>query len=316
MRKIYGIGETVLDIIFKNGVPQAAKPGGSVLNSIVSMGRMNLPVSFISEYGIDDVGNMIDDFLKTNGVETVFTYRFKDAATSLAIAFLNEKNDASYSFYKNFPSERLKINFPSVNKDDIVQCGSFYAIWPEIRTKFKKFISDSRKKGAFILYDPNFRSSHLPEIEQLRPLIIENMELSSLVRGSDEDFNNIFGTETPDQTWEIVKKYCNCLVYTANKDGVYVRTSSYSGQFPVQKISPVSTIGAGDNFNAGMLTAIYNQKIYAIQLENLNQQQWNKIISTAVSFASHVCMSYDNYISTDFASNFKRGRQATSPLVQ
>jgi fructokinase len=305
MRKIYGIGETVLDIIFKNGQPKAAKPGGSVLNSIVSMGRMNLPVSFISEYGIDDVGNLINDFLKTNVVDTSFTYRFEDAATSLAIAFLNEKNDANYSFYKNFPSERLKINFPTVNKDDIVQCGSFYAIWPEIRTKFKKFISDSRKKGALILYDPNFRSSHLPELEQLKPLIIENMKMSSLLRGSDEDFNNIFGAETPDQTWEIVKKYCNCLVYTANKDGVYVRTSSYSGKFAVQKISPVSTIGAGDNFNAGMITAIYNQKINAIQLENLGEHEWTEIISTAVSFASHVCMSYDNYISTEFAAYFK-----------
>lgn len=305
MRKIYGIGETVFDIIFKNGQPQAAKPGGSVLNSIVSMGRMNLPVSFISEYGIDDVGTLIDDFLKTNGVNTSFTHRFKDGATALALAFLNEQNDASYSFYKNFPSERLKINFPTVNKDDIVQCGSFYAITPEIRTEFKKFISDSGKNGALILYDPNFRSSHLPELEQLRPLIIENIKMSSLLRGSDEDFNNIFGAETPDQTWGIVKKYCNCLVYTANKEGVYVRTSSYSGKFAVQKISPVSTIGAGDNFNAGMITAIYNQKIKAFQLENLGQEEWTEIISTAVSFASHVCMSYDNYISSEFAANFK-----------
>ena len=301
MRNIYGIGETVLDIIFKNGQPQAAKPGGSVLNSIVSMGRMNLPVSFISEYGIDDVGNLIDDFLKTNGVDTSFTHRFTDGSTALALAFLNEKNDAHYSFYKNFPSERLKLNFPAVNKDDIVQCGSFYAITPDIRTKFKKFISDSGKNGALILYDPNFRSSHLPEIEQLRPMIIENMEMSSLLRGSDEDFNNIFGAETPDQTWEIVKKYCKCLVYTANKDGVYVRTPSYSSKFAVQKISPVSTIGAGDNFNAGMITAIYNHKIKAIQLENLSEKEWTEIISTAVSFASHVCMSYDNYISTEFA---------------
>jgi len=70
MRKIYGIGETVLDIIFKNNQPQAAKAGGSVLNSVVSMGRMNLPVSFISEYGQDDVGTLIDDFLKSNGVDS------------------------------------------------------------------------------------------------------------------------------------------------------------------------------------------------------------------------------------------------------
>ena len=88
MRKIYGIGETVLDIIFKGDQPQAAKAGGSVLNSVTSMGRMGLPVSFISEYGIDDVGELIDTFLNENGVNTSAVHRFSNGSTSLALAFL------------------------------------------------------------------------------------------------------------------------------------------------------------------------------------------------------------------------------------
>jgi len=303
MRKIYGIGETVLDIIFKNGQPQAAKAGGSVLNSVVSMGRMGLPVSFISEYGSDDVGDLIDNFLRENGVETTSVHRFKDGNTALAMAFLNEKNDASYTFYKKFPAKRLDIKFPEIKKDDIVQCGSFYAIWPEIRVKFKKFISDSKKNGALILYDPNFRSSHLNELDTLKPLIIENMKMATYVRGSDEDFKNIFGANSADEAWEIVRKYCKSLVYTANVEGVYVRTTSYSGKFPVKKITPVSTIGAGDNFNAGMLTSIYNNKLTGDQLSEIGEKEWTKIITSAVDFATHVCMSYENYISEEFANS-------------
>lgn len=30
MRKVFGIGETILDIIFRNDQPQKAVPGGSV----------------------------------------------------------------------------------------------------------------------------------------------------------------------------------------------------------------------------------------------------------------------------------------------
>ncbi len=303
MRKIYGIGETVLDIIFKNGQPQAAKAGGSVLNSVVSMGRMGLPVSFISEYGSDDVGDLIDNFLRENGVETTSVHRFKDGNTALAMAFLNEKNDASYTFYKKFPAKRLDIKFPEIKKDDIVQCGSFYAIWPEIRVKFKKFISDSKKNGALILYDPNFRSSHLNELDTLKPLIIENMKMATYVRGSDEDFKNIFGANSADEAWEIVRKYCKSLVYTANVEGVYVRTTSYSGKFPVKKITPVSTIGAGDNFNAGMLTSIYNNKLTGDHLSEIGEKEWTKIITSAVDFATHVCMSYENYISEEFANS-------------
>jgi fructokinase len=305
MRRIYGIGETVLDIIFKNGQPQAAKAGGSVLNSVVSLGRMNLPVSFISEYGADDVGTLIDDFLRKNGVDTSYVHRYQDGSTALALAFLDEKNDAHYTFYKDYPGKRLDIDFPVIEDDDIVQCGSFYAIWPEIREKFKKFISDAYDKGALVLYDPNFRKSHLSELSQLKPLIIENMKKSCIVRGSDEDFRNIFSAKTIDEAWEEVRNYCNCMVYTANSEGVFVKTLAFSGKFPVHRITPVSTIGAGDNFNAGIITSFHRQNIRREHLQNLTQNEWSEVIETAISFATHVCMSYENYISQEFAKELK-----------
>lgn len=305
MRKIYGIGEALLDIIFKDGQPQTAKAGGSVLNSVVSMGRMDLPVSFISEYGSDDVGDLIDNFLKKNGVDTSFVHRFRNGNTALSLAFLDNKNDAHYTFYKDYPGIRLDIKFPSIKKDDIVQCGSFYAIWPAVREKFKKFVQYAKENGALILYDPNFRKTHLLELETLKPLIIDNMCMTDLLRGSDEDFKNIFGVDNPDEAWDAVKGYCKCLVYTANIEGVYVRTPSFSGKFPVQKIVPVSTIGGGDNFNAGMITSIYNNKIKKGQLEKMNEPRWSMIIGTAVAFATHVCLSYENYISHEFAKELK-----------
>jgi len=301
MRKIYGLGETVLDIIFKDGQPQAAKAGGSVLNSIVSMGRMGLPVSFISEYGVDDVGELIDNFLNNNGVNTSSVHRFEDGSTSLALAFLDEKNDAHYTFYKDFPGKRLDIEFPVIQNEDIVQFGSFYAIWPEIRTKIKKFIQSAHDTNALVVYDPNFRKSHLSELGSLKPLIIENMRMSSLIRGSDEDFLNIFRVNNPDEAWDVVRNYCSCLVYTANTEGVYVRTNTFSGKFPVKTITPVSTIGAGDNFNAGMITSIYRNKIDKNRLDLIGQKEWADIIETAVDFATHVCLSYENYISEEFA---------------
>ncbi len=301
MRRVYGIGETVLDIIFKGGQPQAAKAGGSVLNSVVSMGRMRLPVSFISEYGVDDVGGLIDSFLRENGVDTSSVHRFEDGSTSLALAFLDEKNDAHYTFYKDFPGKRLDIVFPELQKEDILQYGSFYAIWPEIRSKVKKFIQDSHDNGALIVYDPNFRKSHLGELGSLKPLIIDNMRMSSLVRGSDEDFKNIFRVNSADEAWEVVRNYCSSLVYTANTEGVYVRTNSFSGKFPVKTITPVSTIGAGDNFNAGMITSVYRNNISRDQLSAIGLKEWTSVIETAVDFATHVCLSYENYISIEFA---------------
>ena len=64
MRKVIGIGETVLDIIFKDDQPISAVPGGSVFNGLVSLGRSGISTSFISETGNDRVGQRIIRFLQ------------------------------------------------------------------------------------------------------------------------------------------------------------------------------------------------------------------------------------------------------------
>lgn len=304
MRKIYTIGESVLDIIFRNGELQAAKAGGSMLNSVVSLGRIGLPVSFISEYGLDEVGILIDAFLKKNGVDTGFVNRYKDGKTSIALAFLDEKNDAHYSFYKNYPEKRLEFIFPEIKIDDILLCGSYYSISAEIRDKFKGFVNDAKRRAALVIYDPNFRKSHLDELGSLKPTIVENIQMATILRGSDEDFRNIFGSGNVEEAWDAISEYCQCLVYTANSEGVYVKTTSFSGKFPVKKITPLSTIGAGDSFNAGMIASFYRNKISADDLVRLGGKEWEKIISTAVEFAAHVCMSYDNYIDLTFAGKY------------
>ena len=304
MRKIYAIGESLLDIIFREGQPQTAKAGGSMLNSAVSLGRLKLPVSFISEYGYDDVGNLIDNFLKENGVNTSSVHRYYDGNTALALAFLDKKNDAHYTFYKNYPSKRLDIKLPSPSMEDIVLFGSFYALSSEIRQQFVSFIQGAKKNGAIILYDPNFRKSHLNDLESLKPLIIENIKMATIVRGSDEDFMNIFGAKNPEEAWEIVKKYNKCIIYTYSTSGVFVKTSSFSGKFPVKKIKPVSTIGAGDNFNAGIIASFYKENILHNDIQKVGKKEWGKVIATAVDFASQVCMSYENYIDLAFASKY------------
>ena len=48
MRKIIGIGETILDIIFRNNQPSHAVPGGSTFNTLISLGRLGVPYDSVS----------------------------------------------------------------------------------------------------------------------------------------------------------------------------------------------------------------------------------------------------------------------------
>ena len=309
MRKIYCIGETVYDIIFKNSVPVAAKAGGSMLNACVSMGRTGLPAYFISEYGKDQIGNEIENFLVSCNVHTPYVYRFFDGKTSIAIAFLNEKNDASYTFYKQLPEKRLALEFPEINENDIILTGSFYAINIEIRPQITHILSKAKEAGAIIYYDPNFRKAHFHELELLKPMILENMAFADIVRGSNEDFEMIFGAKNLDDAYSHVSPYCETLIYTDASKSVSYKNKEINASIHAKVIQPVSTIGAGDNFNAGLIYGLFQENINKNQLEHLKVSQWQRIMQYGVDFASEVCMSYDNYISEDFAKSYKNKNQ-------
>ena len=305
VRKVYTIGETVLDILFSNNQPFTAKAGGACLNCAVSLGRLNVPTHFIGEYGLDEVGNFIDNFLKNNNVSTDYVYRYYDGKSSLALAFLNENCDASYDFYKIYPEKRLNINFPEIQQDDIIIFGSIYAITPEVRPKLIEFIKQGNKKKAIVIYDPNFRKQHLHDLPRLKPMIIENISLADIIRGSNEDFSFVFGVKNADEAFNEIKTIAPNLLYTSAHKGVFLRTLKTRGQYLTKEIEPKSTIGAGDSFNAGIAYSLYKNDIKFKELNGLEEPVWAKIIGTAIEFATHVCMSYDNYISKDFAESYR-----------
>lgn len=306
MKKIYTVGETILDIIFKGVEPQTAKPGGSAFNASITLGRLGAPINFISEMGNDKVGDMIQDFMEENGVEANYISRYPHGQSAIALAFLDEKSDAEYQFYKDYPAQRLAVEFPEFQKDDLLMFGSFYALNPGIRPRVKELLERADKAGATIMYDPNFRSTHAPERDDLVPVIRENMEYATLVRASNEDLVNIFETESPDEAWEKIGSYTDALVYTANAGGVYLRTDSLSFHMEVERIEPVSTIGAGDTFNAGLLYGLWKNGYIREQIKTLDQSQWEGLIVTAIQFSREVCLSYDNYLPLGFAKYFKQ----------
>ncbi len=307
-KSIYCIGETVLDIIFRDEKPIAAEPGGSMLNSAVSLGRAGLPVYLISDFALDQPGNIIHDFLLRNHVSTNYIDRFDSGKTALALAFLNENRDADYSFYKLFPKKRLSISFPIIKKEDIILFGSFYALTKSIRKKLTGFIRMARAQGAFILYDPNFRESHLPELEKVRPWIMENISLSNMVRGSDEDFKLIFGADNAAQAYRYIKEAgCPVLIYTQNKGNVELLSRETHRAFSVKPIDVTSTIGAGDAFNAGIIYSVAT--LHPTLTGSATPSVWmlDSLINSGIRFSANVCQSLENYISPDFARQLKDG---------
>lgn len=305
MRKVFGIGETILDIIFRNDQPQKAVPGGSVFNGLISLGRLNVPVSFISELGNDRVGDMIRDFMEDNHITTEFVDRFPDGKSPISLAFLDDDKNADYIFYKDYPAQRLEVPLPKIEKDDIFVFGSYYSLNPVLRARMVEFLQYAQERKAIIYYDPNFRKAHAHEAIRLMPTVLENLEYADIVRGSDEDFLNLYGkTDTEDIYKEHIQFYCDRFLTTHGANGVNLHTRSFTRHFDSPQIQPLSTIGAGDNFNAGIIYGLLKYDVRHADLPSLDQETWGKIIRCGMDLASEVCQSYDNYISKEFAAKY------------
>ena len=301
MRKVIGIGETIMDIIFHGEQPTAAVPGGSTVKSFISVGRAGVPAIFIGETGHDEVGRRIASFLKDNHVDNRFLRMRDDIQSAVSLAFLDERHDAHYMFYKQPPKNLPDFSYPDIEPDDIVQFGSYYAINPHIRPQVKSFLTHTRQQGAILYYDLNYRRTYRDRINELLPTIHENFLLSDIVRGSADDFEIMYNLRDPEEIYHRhISSYCPLFICTLGKDGIALCTPEQTFRFNVEKIRTVSTIGAGDNFNAGFIYGLIRHHVCRHELPRLTATQWESLIDCGRRFAANVCMSIHNSIDKNF----------------
>ena len=309
-RRVIGIGETVLDIIFKGEQPLQAVPGGSAFNAIISLGRAGIPAYFISETGNDRVGQWVKRFLRENGVDDSGVCVFPDSKSPISLAFLDENNNADYLFYKDHPHDQLDFVYPEIHEDDVVIFGSFFAINPVVRPQVAGFLDYAHRQGAILYYDLNYRASHKNDLLRVTPNIIENLELADIVRGSNEDFEIMYRKNDADSVYRSeISFYTKKFIYTRGAQPLELRAEgSFAKQYSVKTGGQVvSTIGAGDNFNAGIVFGLIKHGITRSDIDRgLSEQQWDSIIGCGLRFSANVCQSLNNYIDPEFGKQINQ----------
>ena len=308
MRKVIGIGETMLDIIFKNGKPIEAVPGGSTFNGIISLGRAGGNPTFISETGSDRVGEYVRQFLKQNNVDTASVNVYPDSKSPVSLAFLDDSNNADYIFYREQRHDHMDFTYPDINRDDVVVFGSYYAVNPNLRPQVSGLLEIARQRGAIIYYDVNFRPAHQNDVMKITPNLIDNLEYADIVRGSREDFTILYKKDTAERVYRAETSfYCPRLVYTDGPRPVTVMADGgFNKQYPMPQTQTVSTIGAGDNFNAGFIYGLIKYGVTRDSLERgLDEDTWDKLIACASAFSADCCKDIYNYISTEYGKSLQ-----------
>ena len=321
--RIIGIGETVLDIIFSNDQPQKAVPGGSTFNAVISLGRTlgrrGTPICMITETGDDHIGQIITAFMRQNHVSTHLVTINRGTQSHLSLAFLDSERNAQYEFYKDHRHASLDpVTIDTLSQaftmQDVVIFGSFFAINPVLRPYTHRLFSAAHNAGAILYYDINFRRCHIPDIPDTRGNLEENMRLATVVRGSTEDFGFLYGEADPRRVYlQHVRALCPRFICTDGARSVSVffpnpddPSSFIEAQIPSPRVAEVvSTIGAGDNFNAGFCYALATLGIGRHEFEALpysdgTKHNWLSLIDCALGFSSHVVQRIDNYVDTEF----------------
>ena len=284
----------MLDILFKDDQPLKAVPGGSTFNSIVSLGRAGMPCAMVTEAGGDHIGDIICRYLQDNGVSSEYVCRHENVKSHISLAFLDENNDAQYIFYKDHASVSLDGKLPDITSADVVLFGSFFAINPAIRPVVGGLLHAARNAGAWLYYDVNFRKNHIADLPVVMDNVETNMQLSDMVRGSVEDFGYLYGLTDGDEIFARVSRCCHKLILTDGARPIRVYTPEGCQLFPVQPVETVSTVGAGDNFNAGY--------IYAM-MQGLQKEESR--IKVAQRWSQDVCCQIGNNISDELVEYCK-----------
>lgn len=308
MRKVIGIGETMLDIIFKNGKPIEAVPGGSTFNGIISLGRAGVKTVFVSETGNDRVGEYVRDFLRDNNVDTSAINVFQETKSPVSLAFLDKDNNADYIFYRDQKHDHMDFTYPDIQKDDIVVFGSFYAVNPALRPQVSGLLDFARQRGAIIYYDVNFRKAHQSDVMKVTPNLIDNLEYADIVRGSKEDFEVLYKKDSAERVYRAETSfYCKRFIYTDGPNPVSVFSNNgFHKEYAMPKTETVSTIGAGDNFNAGFIYGMIKYGVTRDDVEQgLSEEVWDKLIATATAFSADCCKDIFNYISKEFGQQLQ-----------
>lgn len=260
-----------------------------------------------TQMGKDNVAEIITGFMRRNNVEITHAICVEGRQSTISLAMLDSRNDARYEFFRDSAMPKFQTPDIEFEPGDILLFGSFFAISPATRLQVRELVARARSQGAIIYYDINFRKGPHGNSPHIKEYIEENCALSTIVRGSSEDIGNIYGECTAAEAYrDHISSLCSNFICTKGADSTEVFSPGFHATYPVRKIETLSTIGAGDNFNAGVVYTLSQLPACGATPAalTLGKEEWDKIVTTAHLFSAEVCQSYENYVPEDFLKRY------------
>lgn len=262
-KKILCIGEVLWDRL-----PSGAKPGGALLNVAIHLNSLGKKVSLTSRIGNDLPGKELIAFMEYAGLGTEFIQVDKYLPTSEVLVSLDEKNNAIYEICESVAWDNLLINSDLKRESEdagVLIYGSLASRNPVSR----KTIMNLLESDGIKVMDVNFRRPY-----DSKEIVESLLNKADIVKMNDDELLEIArwnGKSGLDNIvlakWFALHYNLQLVCLTRGSKGAMLCNNKIVVEHPGFIVNVVDTVGAGDAFLAGLVTALLDNKPYFNALE-------------------------------------------------
>ena len=251
-------GEALIDVLPREGKDGALvyQPvnGGSVYNTAIALGRLDVPVALFAGMSSDFFGDSLREGLSASHVSLKYL-RTKPQHTTLAFVKL-DGGHARYSFIDDASAGRnlVKADLPKLPKAVAALHFGSISLIPEPEGGTYEALLKREARSRVISIDPNIRASLIKDRKAHLARLARMMALADIVKISDEDVAWMTGKNdlaTAARKW--LKSGAKVVAITRGGAGVEVFASGRQVSLAAPKVTVADTVGAGDTFTAGFL---------------------------------------------------------------
>ena len=291
MKKVYCIGELLIDFVSNNGEEYSKKPGGAPANVAVAISKLGGKAYFLGQVGKDNFGKYLEEVLIDNNVDT--KYLKKEGRTTLAMVSLDKSGERNFDFYRGGDGEyEVDINDLSIDSDTIVHFGSATAFLPgNLRNTYYKVLEEAKNKKATITFDPNYREVLITDdiMKQYKDDCWNFMREAEFIKISDEEAKLLTETDNIELAVKsLINSKLNAIAITLGKEGTMIIKDGKAIVIGSIKIKQKDSTGAGDAFVGAVLSQLS-------KIDNKNDVSfdiWKKIIEFANKVGAITCTNY------------------------
>ena len=290
------IGEALIDLVPRESPGDYhAHAGGSPFNVAVALARLRNRTALMARLGDHHFGKLLRDRAAAEGVDLSASARAAEPAT-LAVVSFDGSGQASYEFYLEGTAD-WRWSIAELRKRPsetaVLHYGSLASWTPPGSERIDQLIREARaRNGVLISYDPNIRPAVLATPVRGRTLVERSVGRSHLVKASREDLEWLYPAWSLKRiTAHWTKLGAALVVVTDGAAGAtaYRRDATEVAR-PGRPIELVDTIGAGDAFTAGLLSAFVRRDLHVPNaVAEIADEQLIDVLDEAILVSSLTC---------------------------